>query len=167
MKVIVLDIDGVLNSDAFLNRDRVSDKDGDWVQWWLDYFDPAAVAVLNRLTGESGAVIVLSSTRRNWAGLEDLRMILGRAGVAAELLDKTPYLRGRPRGEEVQAWLDGNKVESYVILDDHDDMGYLADRLVQTDSAVGLTDADAERALRLLAPGGPCPPRQGPRPPGR
>ena len=72
--------------------------------------------------------------------------------MTGELIGVTPSLPGRPRGEEIQAWLDGagTEVESFVILDDHDDMAHLADRLVRTDSAVGITGEDAGRALGML-----------------
>ena len=154
MAILFLDVDGVMNGDEFLNRDRVSDADAGWIQWWLDYFDPRNVEVLNGLTERTGASIVLSSTRRNWASMEDLREILRRAGLKAELVGRTPYLKGRPRGEEIRAWLDGAEgVEAYVILDDDDDMGGLEDRFVRIDSRTGLTEPDAERAAQILEAG--------------
>lgn len=50
------------------------------------------------------------------------------------------------------AWLVSypRPVESFVILDDNQDMVHLAHRLVRTQFSAGLTEADAEVAIRIL-----------------
>lgn len=55
------------------------------------------------------------------------------------------------REQEVRAWLDAHGgVESFVILDDDQEFGALSDHHVRTDSEVGLTDLDVQRALAIL-----------------
>ena len=151
MKVVFLDVDGVLNGDRFLDKDEVSKQGEGWMQWWLDWIDPACVGHLNSITDESGAGLVLSSNRRDWAELKDIAEIFETAGIHGRLTDKTPYLERETRGAEIQQWLNENPgVESFVILDDVDDMDHLSDRLVKVDPEVGLTDRDVSRALEML-----------------
>ena len=166
MRIIFLDFDGVLNGDEFLDRDEVSKEEEGWMQWWSDYIDPVAVGHLNTITDESGAKLVLSSNRRDWADMKDIAEILKTAGVRGDLVDKTPYLRGETRGTEIQRWLDENPgTEAFAILDDVDDMGHLAGRLVKVDSATGLTGKDVGRTVEMLgrrpSAEGPAPPRPG------
>jgi hypothetical protein len=151
-RVVFLDFDGVLNSDAFFarrqNRYRPEELDED------------AVARLATLVARTGAVVVVSSTWRLGYSLEDLRRILAKHGFAEEVAGVTPvieheeerFVRQTPRGLEIQAWLDAQPEppEAFVILDDQADMEHLADRLVQTDLATGLEDAHVEAAVVLL-----------------
>ena len=114
---------------------------------------------LDRLARDTGAVLVVSSWWR-WIGVEALRSDLASAGFHGRLIGRTPWLGETPewdareRGIEIQAVLDylGERVETFVILDDHDRMGSLLPYLVQTDATAGLTEADAERARAILVP---------------
>ncbi|MFO0548635.1 MAG: HAD domain-containing protein [Polyangiaceae bacterium] len=143
MRVIFLDFDGVLNSDAFFERlGPVSD--------WDSRLDPDAVARLNRLVAATQAKIVVSSTWRYDKSVPALARILADFGFVGEVIGATPVISG-PRGREIQAWLDDDQSwRSYVILDDRDDMGSLKKRLVQTQEAHGLLDEHLEQATRWL-----------------
>jgi len=57
------------------------------------------------------------------------------------------------RGLEIDSWLRAvpYSVESFVILDDRDDMAMHRNRLVQINPQRGLDLPDAERAIELLA----------------
>lgn len=56
------------------------------------------------------------------------------------------------RGREIQAWLAAQcEIESFVILDDSDDMEHLSGRLVQTTFDDGLSAEHAAAAIRLLS----------------
>jgi len=69
-------------------------------------------------------------------------------------IGRTPhkwYLRSR--GEEIKSWLDEYKdqnIESFVIIDDCNDMDPYMDHLVQTDHKIGLQDQDVEKAIKIL-----------------
>ena len=83
--------------------------------------------------------------------------MLASLGFGGEVIDVTPRLPRPDSGErtvreqEVKAWLDTHDdIESYVILDDDQEFGALSGRHVRTDSKVGLTDLDVERALTIL-----------------
>ena len=55
------------------------------------------------------------------------------------------------RGDEIQEWLDNHEVESYVILDDINNMlESQQSHLVLTDEIDGLTEKDVEKAIRIL-----------------
>jgi hypothetical protein len=170
MRVLFLDVDGVLNSARWWQtREKMPRAEWEDENHRLDprhFVDPENVAVLNRLLDASDARIVLASTWRNPHSVGDNRMLLHRMGVAKarqRVIGATPdlsqqrrsgLLLGKERGHEIQAWLNANAevwgVESYVIVDDDADMLYLAPRLVQTDNRVGLTEADAARVLALF-----------------
>jgi len=151
VKIIFLDIDGVLNNPGCYAKASGSHVPA----------DPSCVAALNHITDFTGALIVISSTWR-FMGLMPCKDHLTKWGVTGEVLGLTPSgrvsrraarIENRPRGCEILDWLqsfDRYGVESFVILDDDDDMGILINRLVQTKGHIGLTMADAEKAVLML-----------------
>ncbi|HVY65911.1 MAG TPA: HAD domain-containing protein [Gammaproteobacteria bacterium] len=167
MKVLFLDIDGVLNSAEYTRLRRSLPRPSP------HSIDALAVPRLNAITDRTGAAIVVSSTWRlqeppdhDPGPVWRLRRILGAHGVTGEILDVTPWLseeipcatpdgrsvlRQLERGHEIQRWLDGRRdVEAFAILDDRDDMVHLRDRLVQTTWERGLQDEHVERVVTLL-----------------
>jgi hypothetical protein len=152
MKIIFLDIDGVL-----VNRWSLSNHSGIFAK-----AHPDCVAALNRITDETGARVVVSSTWRK-CGISKMRGFLNEWGVTGKAIGCTPdlskqacgFLVGAQRGDEIQCWLDERElhkgdVESFVILDDDSDMKHLTPHLVRTTFEYGLTMKDAERAIELL-----------------
>lgn len=142
MKVIFLDVDGVLNTRETWGFER--------------QFPLPLVARLRHLVDTTGAKIVVSSTWRI-SLMDRLLSNLEVGGVPREtVIDATPFLQPHgleavPRGIEIQAWLDSHpEVNTFVILDDGTDMAHLLPRLVQTDHVHGLTDADVDRAIEML-----------------
>lgn len=131
MKVIFLDIDGVLN-----NYSTKID-----LRW-----EPSLVEILNRIIKETGAKVVLSST---WRRIESNRNII-KNDMKIDFIDVTPK-RWKERGHEIQEWLDKNPVvERFIILDDDADMVHLMSHLLQTDGEFGLTDEIADEAIKKL-----------------
>lgn len=139
MKVLFLDVDGVLNS-----------------QRWPSSFmperaiDPQAMQLLNDLVGRTGAEVVVSST---WRLLEpDMAGRLARNGFVGQVIGQTPEIRGAPRGREIVTWLSQHPdVERFAILDVNADMESLHYRLVQTSFETGLEQAHVELAVSLLS----------------
>ena len=90
------------------------------------------------------------SPRQAWtfqaASLERAGLLPGR------VVGKTCVSDGG-RGTEVDSWLKlaPYPVESFVILDDKDDMEMHRQRLVQVDPAIGLSVKEVRRALELLS----------------
>lgn len=164
MKIIFLDIDGVLNSSKYDKSDYyktatagMSDAEVMLIAHHL-HLDPEAVKILNDLVTRSGATVVLSSTwRTKYSPKEMTEMLKGRGGTF-EVSDKTPVLFGMkfsesiPRGKEIAKYLKDlpEQPESFVILDDYEDMIHLKKFLVRTDWNFGLTQDDVEKALKIL-----------------
>ena len=114
IKLIVLDIDGVLNSEKY------STSLGN--AWDGNQIDPLAVARLNRLTDIIRARLVVSSSWwLDYPNLQDLLRVLEASGVTGEVIGMTPYLNTK-RSSEILEWLNNNcnvyNIESFVILDD-------------------------------------------------
>lgn len=136
MRVIFLDFDGVIVT-AHTRYHR-----GDpWCIFWL-----------NDLIKKTEAKIVVSSMWRTGRTVEELRALLKKWGVKAEVIDRTPFLSGSTvRGAEIAHWLNSRSdVESFVILDDDADMAELMPRLVRTDVHHGMDGDDAKKAVEML-----------------
>ena len=154
-KLIFLDIDGVLNHQS-MTRDqwRVDNGDG----YLTDGLCPRSVSNLNELTDNTNADIVISSTWRVGRTVDELRDVLGFAGVTGNIIDKTPEFNQRSvfRGNEIYDWMKENIEEShnfqeYVILDDDSDMLYWQkDNFVIVDSFIGLTPRNIYKAERIM-----------------
>lgn len=146
MKVLFLDFDGVL-----VNRRSWYVRSG-----CTATADPPCVAALNKITDSTNAQIVVSSTWRIGRTIVELRQLLRAWGVTGTVLARTPHMGFSVRRcSEIKAWIDMYEasrelVESFVIVDDDDDMDALSPFLVQTDFEEGLTDAHAEKAIALL-----------------
>lgn len=156
MKVIFLDIDGVLNTEVWTRHvfKIIGDKTDTYKsQWYRDeyghIFDSMAVDMLEWLIEATGAKIVISSTWR-MSGLRVMQTMWEMRDLPGEVIDITPKLN-TPRGEEIAEWLRENQVDSYVIIDDDADM--LPEQLsnfVQTDCQYGLTLQKALDCVNIL-----------------
>jgi hypothetical protein len=136
-RVVFLDIDGVLAPI------RQWDRYGD--------LDPACIRVLNEIVAHTRADVVVSSTWRHGKTVAELQQILEAEGFIGSVVDKTPAgAPGAGRGDEIAAWLAEHAVSSYVIIDDHSNVGELRPRLLLTHPARGLQSADAPRAIAML-----------------
>jgi hypothetical protein len=75
------------------------------------------------------------------------------------VVGKTPVLEDEIRGKEIKNFIDvhftntSSPLESFVILDDDDDMGELMGQLVQCKDYSGLSDDRREEAISLLNKG--------------
>ncbi len=145
MKIIFLDVDGVLNTPKLIGR------------FGFDFIDDILVALVARIVRETGAEIVLSST---WRIEEKNRNLvvqaLARRGL--EIFDCTPIIERSGgwvegnwvrRHEEIGAWISENRVERFAIIDDMED-ARIEGSFFQTDEDVGLTVEIAERVIEHL-----------------
>jgi hypothetical protein len=148
MKVIFLDIDGVLN---VIGKGR--DEFG---QCFHKHFEDN----LKWIIEQTGAKIVISSTWR-MNGLSEMQRMWRHRNLAGEVISITPYINNRKRGKEIQSWIDSNEISSYVIIDDDTDMlSSQENNFVRTsdnidhpdcvDIGYGLTKKCAEKAVKIL-----------------
>lgn len=169
MKVLFLDIDGVLNSAQsarFWHRNRdqklwenelYEGWEGSLKGYLAQEFCPIACQNLTMILEElSDLKIVVSSTWRIGETVESLKKILSFSDLVSNaIISTTPVHRDDPRGLEIQAWLDEHKnhgkvneqVSHFVIVDDDADMEHLVPHLVQTDNRVGL---DYNKAWEII-----------------
>lgn len=163
LRVLFLDIDGVLNSNQYLlNNPGAFDRGTP--QGYLPMFDDAACARLEVVLRVTGAKIVISSSWRYGHTIEQMREYLAAKGVTAEVIDFTPSghisdLSGDAsietkmtcRGHEISAWIDAHpELDSYVVVDDNSDMDGVRERFVQTTWEHGLLDEHMLPLVRTL-----------------
>lgn len=141
MRVLFLDIDGVLNRVGYSPDESVG------LRSWIE---PELAARLSELLRAIDARIVLASDWRKGRTLDHLGDELVAAGIEGSLLGVTPVL-GRERWREIDAWMREHDVpaEHVVIVDDGYDMGALAGRFVRCSPLRGL-DEEAAHAIRRL-----------------
>ena len=151
MKVIFLDVDGVLNEDTTPTRTKSR----------VIFIDQDKLLRLKRIVDATGAKIVLSSTWRydrndprfNGDFLE-LQEAFHHVGLGFYSFTPVDAI-GIRRGMEIKAWLGAHpEADCYIILDDElydfEERGLLP-RLVKTEFGDGgLTDAHAEEAVQIL-----------------
>lgn len=156
MKIIFLDIDGVLNNE-----------DSDLV--YLDessilaggFFCPELVEKLNTILQQTGAKIVLSSTWRLGLNIEQANTLMKELGVNGEVVGITPSKENNYtfRGNEIYKWIRDNEslvgkyyeYTDYLILDDDSDMLYWQrNNFVQTNGLKGLTDSNVMESIAIL-----------------
>ena len=161
MKVLFLDIDGVLNCMC-----PAPLQDNDWIDLdeWRYGFNPDLVARLRYVIANTDCRIVISSSWRHHRSYAPYQPDRNWRDVLAEKLRRpreevfageTPTNdRGR-RGLEIRQWLDEHKgeVEAWCVVDDEtvDIEPYLkSSHIVKTDMTVGLTKVDADRIIKKL-----------------
>lgn len=152
MKVIFLDIDGVLNCEnayrsgqckyvEWVNHRGDKDHHQSFCSWSKEW--------LNKLIDETGAKIVISSSWRH-SGIEYMQSIWAHEKMSGEIIGVTPDFRWKaqdytpPRGCEIdwylnrvlgfnhinwdsdvqQEYMDKSGIENYIIIDDDADMLY-------------------------------------------
>lgn len=156
MKVIFLDVDGVLNSEQWFKE--CYKKYGKPCSYELDH---ACIVRLKRLIDKTDAYIVVSSTWRfgfkdNDDGWQILMNELESVGIKNRFIGITPSLShlydSCCRGYEIQKWLDSNEdIENFVIIDDDSDMFHLMAQLAKCNFKYGFTKEVLEKAEQILS----------------
>lgn len=167
LKIIILDIDGVVN----VIPEEFDEFGGIWHSHFVDN--------LRTIIEQTGAKIVLSAGKRA-DGLSRLRQMWAFRNLPGEVIDVTPYcypdkcdssicmfnnipgFEKAKRGREIQEWLDAHQgIDNYVIIDDDIDMlSTQMDNFVHchgnnehpdcVDDGYGLTKICAEKAISIL-----------------
>lgn len=146
-KVLFLDFDGVLNCSS---TPEIITPSGIAIVSGVIGISPEHVARLNRVVAETNCEVVVSSTWRLGHTLILLDVLLKRAGYTGNLLSITPELSGRPRGDEIRAWLKAHSTRCFAIVDDDHGMGNLFSRLVKTNFEYGMLEEHADKLITLL-----------------
>lgn len=146
MKVIFLDIDGVLCSGRSGAAYDGYPKPTDVTTW--DKFDRVAIDLLRAAIIKTNAKIVLSSSWRESVSIPTLEYCLG-----IKILDTTRIaIEDDMRGNQIADWLQSNPdVTRYAVLDDEDNLtAEQMDRLCRTSKRNGFLLGHYEELLELL-----------------
>lgn len=138
MKLLFLDIDGVLTSDATKSRKEL-----------LYTFSESCVGALNRILTENNVQIILTSSWRTVFDAEKQNQIFSENGVIQFPGGQTNDFGYKNRNIEIRDFMEGKKVESFVILDDMKLDGF-DNNFVHINPATGLTEKDLEKANIIL-----------------
>jgi hypothetical protein len=150
MKIIFLDIDGVLNCEEAYRSGECQYQEWIWEDGRKDHYQrfcSRSKDLLNKLIDETGAKIVISSTWRH-SGIEFMRKVWEIEEMSGEIIGITPSMRTKgihiPRGMEIKYFLEEDLkfshinwdqdqqresmkrsgVDNYIIIDDDSDMLY-------------------------------------------
>lgn len=135
MKVIFLDIDGVLNTNS--DREISDDK----------------LKLLSELVSKTGADVVLSSSWRYGWNKPELNQPGTRIYRLKQLLkDNDIVIKDTigldlTKSIQIKNYLNTNMISNYVVLDDEP---IDTANLVKTDAEQGLTQSDCQKAYQLL-----------------
>ena len=135
MKVIFLDIDGVLNTNS--DREISNDK----------------LKLLSELVSKTGADVVLSSSwRYGWNQPEKNQPGTRIYNLKQLLKDNDIVIKDTigldlTKSIQIKNYLSTNVINNYVVLDDEP---IDSTNLVQTDGDVGLTQSDCQKAAQFL-----------------
>ena len=164
MKVLFLDVDGVLNCTYTFQRTYERWKEtgaatkGPEFAWPMGHLDDALVPNLNPIVEQTGCKIVLSSSWRVIAKIPDFRNWVSQKGFKypEAIIDRTRSSVGDDpdgRGNEIKDWLTAHpEVTAYVILDDdsQDIVRVHPNNFVNTNGNEGLTDEKVQAAIAVL-----------------
>ncbi|MEX0723917.1 MAG: HAD domain-containing protein [Gracilimonas sp.] len=153
---VFVDIDGVLNTEAYLRR-QVKETGSSTNRKWC----PKAMAFLKLLVEYYNGQIVVSSTWRYDHSLRQLKALFEENGLPAKyVVDVTPSLiyensGNVARGDEIRRWIRDNlnheEFPRYIILDDMDEgLSQFGERFIHCDPWVGFADKEKVKIVAKL-----------------
>ena len=161
MKVIFLDIDGVLNTSTDIyERRRIKFRGKRRIP--TNKKPKRVFAKLVEWMLENDIYFVMSTSWRGNSQIEDWNEILKNYGVKKDLvISLTPFHSKAIRGLEILQWLDSwnnvgvkeygkEKVNDYIVVDDdiNDIKPYInKKKIIRTDVKNGLTEKDLEKII--------------------
>lgn len=151
MKIIFLDIDGVVNRRD--TKERAPSK--------VIGVEQSLIVYIKEIVDATGAKLVLSSTwRKDWAfnlmdGKDWFYLRDEFAKQDLHFLDYTPSHKDSNRGREIKEWLESTDydITSYVIIDDEifDIRDLHKGHMVKTSFNDGITKRGVDMAIEILS----------------
>lgn len=158
MKLLFLDIDGVLNSLVWykirnLDENRFKDKDRSLFTRTCEEIDPRPLNLLKEFVEENNIKIVVSSSWRLLMPYTELKEVFKKVGwEEAPLIADTSNFGSR--GEEIKAFIRDFKlpIDSYAIIDDDSDMTIEQKKshFVKTEWCFGLQEEHIKKLKTIL-----------------
>lgn len=152
MKVIFLDVDGVLNSkETFANNKNNFENQ----------INNKLLNNLKYIIDETKAEVILSSTWRYYFHNHPVdcfnRKLLENklASIGVKIFDITPiYCKNcASRADEIKYWLNNTEeeIENFIVIDDNDDeLSQFGEKFIHTSFEFGLTKELAQEAIKQL-----------------
>ncbi|MCC6934337.1 MAG: hypothetical protein IT406_01400 [Candidatus Yanofskybacteria bacterium] len=142
MKVIFLDIDGVMNNSETAPK------------LLQQGFDPVPLRCLLEILAATDAKIVVSGALGRVFEFEDLQLFFDCHGIPKDRVIGATRNTGTTRGGDISAWLAEHPghAERYLVIDDADldQIRPHGPRFLKTEWHIGLTPAHVRRAIRML-----------------
>lgn len=162
MKIIFLDVDGVLNSEDDLMIYREKNNINHCILY--EEVEDRPLKLLKEIVDKTSAKIVVSSSWRIGCIRSGRESVFG-SGLYTKLesrlkdwgmsiYDITPSLSsGTKRGDEIREWLSKNPTDNFIILDDDSDMCEFlnTEHFIKTTYKHGLTEGLKDRAIEVLS----------------
>jgi len=167
MKIIFLNIDGVLNTGDNIKglfelwkirnpgvgelsaEDAMKMKDGIYMDKYGELFDERSTRWLDYIIQRTDAQIVCIS---NWRLDTDISALWSERKLPGKIYGGTPNINHQYPAHEIEMWLEDNKdIFSYAIIDASENYPVvMKDRLVAVNNYFGLTFPAAEAAIKML-----------------
>lgn len=147
MKILFLDIDGVLNGHQYNDQAKSNG------------ICKSCVSQLNRIILETDCKIVLSSAWRYMISggamtNTGFRYMMSTHGVVGlDIIDITVPDEEVPlRGNQISNWIQTNAYDSFAVVDDewYGGPDYVRNRTTLTNGKIGLTEIDADKVIEIL-----------------
>lgn len=154
MKIIFLDIDGVLNS-AMWSEHVAKNREEYYGVYIPEWQDINAINMLERFIKNNDIKLVISSSWR-LNTVEETKKDFKRYDYIRRLnpyiIGVTPYKDSRHRGEEIKAYLDEHpEIDNWVIVDDDTDiLPEQTYRFVWINNYYGLRNGDLINVENIL-----------------
>lgn len=147
--LVFLDIDGVMvQGSSWKTVENLSDG--------FYKFSPKAVLGLQDIISGTKASIVLTTSHKNRFTPKEWKHIFNNRGIDVSSVSKLQTRKVYAnRKEEILTWCKRHRdVRDFVIIDDDKSLNGLPvdlkEKLILTNSSIGLTQSDAIQAIRLL-----------------
>lgn len=141
MKVIFLDVDGVLNTIRSVGI------------FGSGYLCEKSILLIRHIVDRTDAKIVLSSTWRKYPESKEL-LEQSLKNHELSIYDFTPIISldfPTPRNEEIKLWLEANPIDDFVILDD-DPRANIDGHFFRVNEDTGITIEIANEVISFLNP---------------
>lgn len=160
MKVIFLDIDGVLatNKEFAMNRTKFQTKHPEAMEIRIPYpFNPGCVKILNEILENTNAIIVLSSDWRFHWDLKDLDKIFKFNSVVKSPVAITSKIKRKmssdledDRAFQIKTYVNDMLPDTWVAIDDLN-LSSLGGNFVKTKDSEGLKQTGIkEKIIKIL-----------------
>lgn len=147
--LIFLDIDGVMvHGSSWKPVETLADG--------FYKFDVRAAAGLQAIISKTKANIMLTTSHKNKFTPKEWKVIFKNRGIDVEVVTKLRTRKWYPnRKAEIIAWCKRHQeVQKFVIIDDDKSLNglptALKEKFILTNPSVGLTQYDAEQAIKIL-----------------